>query len=119
MTRSFGVALALAAALATTVLATDVTGRWEGTVQGPQGEFSLVFNFTVEGETLGGTVDGPGGTLDITNGIIKGDEMSFNVILDSANTITHEGKIGADSIAIKAHAPWGDSEYTLKRTENK
>ena len=119
MTRRVGLALVVAAVLTTNVFATDVSGRWEGTVQGPQGEFTLTFDFTVQGETLGGTVDGPGGTLDITNGIIKGDEMSFDVVLDSANTITHKGKIGADSILIKSHAPWGDSEYTLKRPEKK
>jgi hypothetical protein len=100
-----------------TVLAADVSGRWKGTVHTQQGDLTLVFNFTVQGETLGGTVEGPGGTLDITDGTIKGDAIAFNVVLDSANTITYDGKIRGDEIAMKSHGPWGDSEYTLQRAK--
>lgn len=99
--------------------ATDVNGRWRGTVHGPQGDFDLTYTFHVEGETLGGTVEGPGGTLDITNGTIKGDRLAFNVILDSANTITNEGVVKDQTIALTSHGPWGDTAFTLNRIENR
>jgi hypothetical protein len=95
----------------------DVAGRWKGTVHGDQGDFTLVFNFTVQGDTLGGTVEGPGGMLDITDGTIKGDVITFNAVLDSANTITYEGKVDGDKIQMKSHGPWGDSKFTVERVK--
>lgn len=117
MFRRFAVALALVATVAVPGLAADVTGKWQGTVQGDQGEFTLMFDFTVDGETLGGTVDGPGGRLPITKGTIKGDDLTFNVDLDAGTTITHEAKATGETIVVKATGPWGTSEYTLKRTD--
>jgi hypothetical protein len=118
MFQRLAVAVALVAATAVPGLAADVAGKWQGTVQGDQGAFTLVFDFTVEGETLGGTVDGPGGQLPITKGTIKGDDLTFDVDLDAGTTITHEAKVTGDTIAVKATGPWGTSEYTLKRAEN-
>jgi hypothetical protein len=112
------VAVVMALAVWTAAIAAaDVAGRWQGTVHGQQGDFTLVFNFTIQGETLGGTVEGPGGMLEITDGTIKGDAIAFNVVLDSANTITYEGKVEGEKIAMKSHGPWGDSEFTLERVK--
>ena len=97
--------------------AADVAGKWQGTVQGPQDDLTLVFTFTVDGETLGGTVDGPAGQLPITKGTIKGDDLTFNVELDASTTITHEAKVSGDSILVKATGPWGTMEYTINRVE--
>ena len=117
MLRRFVLAFAFMAGTATIGFAADVAGTWQGSVPGPEGEFMLVFNFTVDGESLGGTVDGPGGQLPLTKGTIKGDDLSFNVDLDASTTITHEAKATGDSIVVKATGPWGTSEYTLKRPD--
>jgi hypothetical protein len=100
-----------------TVLAADISGKWKGVVHTQQGDLALVFNFTVQGDTLGGTVEGPGGMLDITDGTIKGDAIAFSVVLDSANTITYEGKVRGDEIDMKSRGPWGESAYTLQRAK--
>ena len=96
-------------------LAADVAGKWEGRVAGPDGDIALVFDFTVDGDTLGGTVDGPAGQLAITKGTITGDDLTFNVDLDASTTVTHEAKATGDSIVVKATGPWGTTEYTLRR----
>jgi hypothetical protein len=114
-----GVIAVVCLALGMVARAADIAGAWEGTVQGPQGDFNLVFHFTVDGEKLGGTVDGPGGAMNITKGTIKGDDLAFNVDLDANTTITHEGKVNGETIAMKSHGPWGDSQFTLKRAANK
>ena len=119
MVRTLGLVAVVCLILGMTARAADVAGTWEGTVQGPQGNFNLTFHFTVDGEKLGGTVDGPGGAMTITKGTIKGDDMAFNVDLDANTTITHEGKVNGETIAMKSHGPWGDSEFTLKRAEKK
>lgn len=117
MLRRLALALVLVASTVTLALAADVAGKWQGTIQGPQGDFTLLFDFTVDGETLGGTVDGPGGQLQITRGTIKGDDLTFDVDLDGSTTITHEAKATGDSILVKATGPWGTSEYTLRRPD--
>lgn len=45
--------------------ATDVTGRWTGTIMD---QFEVVYNFTQDGETVAGTTVGPdGATVKIEN----------------------------------------------------
>lgn len=119
MLRKAGLTLLVAFVCSTVALAADVTGRWEGKVAGPQGDFDLAFNFTVDGTKLGGTVEGPGGTLQIANGTIKEDAIAFEVKLDTGDAITYQGTVKGDEIPLKVHGPWGDSEFTLKRAPKK
>jgi hypothetical protein len=98
--------------------AADIDGRWKGAIQGPDGDMQLTFTFHADGETLGGSVEGPAGSLDITNGTIKGDHITFNVVIDSANTITHEGDLKGDTIDMKSHGPWGDATFSLSRVRD-
>jgi hypothetical protein len=119
MLRKLGLMTMFAAGLAAVVAAADLNGRWEAKIAGPDGDFDLVFTFTVDGERLGGTVDGPGGTLQISNGTIKGDAIAFDVKLEGDATITHEGTVKGDEIAMKSKGPWGESEFTLKRAAKK
>ena len=98
--------------------AAAIDGRWEGTVKGPNGEFNLVFNFKAEGEKLTGTVEGPGGELQISDGKIKGDDLTFSVKFGD-NVITHEGKLVGETISMKSRGPWGEAEFSLKRAAKK
>lgn len=119
MFRSLALTTTLVVACAAFTLAADVSGRWEAKIAGPQGDFDLTFNFTVDGDKLGGTVEGPGGTLQITKGTIKDDAITFEVKLDNDANITYEGTVKGDEIATKAHGPWGDSDFTMKRAAKK
>ena len=118
MLRRLVLAFSFVAAGTAVGLAADVAGKWEGNVAGPEGDIALVFNFTVDGETLGGTVDGPGGQLPITKGTVRGDDLTFNVDLDTSTTITHEAKATGDNIVVRATGPWGTTEYTLTRSSD-
>lgn len=119
MLRNLGIALLLAFECSAVGITADVTGRWEGKVAGPQGDFDLVFTFTVDGNKLGGTVEGPGGTLQITNGTIKDDAVAFEVKLETGDAITYQGTVKGDEMPLKVHGPWGDSDFTLKRAPKK
>jgi hypothetical protein len=102
-------------ALATLCFAADFNGRWEGKFPGPNGqEMALAFDFKVDGETLTGTVESQMGKVDISNGKVKDDEISFTVQVPNAE-ITHAGKLVDGTITLKVHGPWGDSELALKR----
>ena len=94
--------------------ASDLAGRWEGKVPGPNGqEMQLAFTFKVDGDKLTGTVDSPMGQSPIEDGKVNGSEVTFTV-QTPGEAITHDGKLSGDTIDMKVHGPWGDSEFNLK-----
>ena len=105
---------------ATLMFAADVTGAWKGEVKGPDGNsLQLTFNFKQDGAKLTGTITGPGGDLDITDGKIDGDKISFKVAVNGV-TIQHEGVISADQIKLttKASDPsFAGGDMTLTRVK--
>src|ERR1035437_7613146 len=72
----------LAAGLALTAWAVDLTGQWTATFNTQIGEQHYTYTFKVEGDKLTGTAKNDRGTTDITNGTIKGDQISFDESLD-------------------------------------
>jgi hypothetical protein len=110
-----GLLILLSAALSS---AADLNGRWEGSMSTPNGDFSLVFNFKVQGAALTGTVETPNGSVDITDGKVDGNKFSFKTHAGDSE-INHEGTLSGDTIQLKVNGPWGDSEITLKRSEEK
>lgn len=112
--RRISVAGLVLVGFAVLLLAADVSGKWEGDA-GPNGEFHLVFNFKVDGQSLTGTVESPMGVSDITKGTIEGDALSFEVET-GAGTISYTGKAADDSIQLHVVGPWGESDMVIKRT---
>ena len=64
--------------------AADVTGKWTGQMGSPNGDgMSITFDFKQDGTKLTGTADGPGGqTLQLKDGKVEGDKISFTVSFD-------------------------------------
>ncbi len=99
----------LAAGLALTAWAADLTGQWTATFNTQIGEQHYTYTFKVDGEKLTGTAKNDRGTTDITNGTIKGDQISFDERLDfngQTIVIQYTGTVSGDS--IKLHRKVGD-----------
>ncbi len=99
----------LAAVLALTAWAADLTGQWTATFNTQIGEQHYTYTFKVDGEKLTGTAKNDRGTTDITNGTIKGDQISFDERLDfngQTIVIQYTGTVSGDS--IKLHRKVGD-----------
>ena len=81
--RSRIISTALTMAIAIAVSAADITGKRTAQVPGRDGQMrETTFNFKVEGEKLTGTTSGPqGAETPISDGKIKGDELSFTVAM--------------------------------------
>jgi hypothetical protein len=100
------------------LLAADLNGRWEGTLSTPNGDVSLTFNFKVDGAVLAGSVESAQGNFDISDGKVDGNKFTFTTHAGDSE-ITHEGTLSGDTIDLKVHGPWGDSDITLKRASEK
>lgn len=76
--------LAVAATLvAATAAAADIDGKWNSTVDSPQGQINLVWEFKAEGEKLTGTMSAEmmPAPAPISEGVIKGNEVSFKLAI--------------------------------------
>ncbi len=101
---------------ASVAFAQDINGKWKGQMQTPNGPMDLVFNFKANGDSLGGTVEGPMGEMPISKGKIDGKSFSFDVNAGEM-TISHQCTAMGDSIAMKVPGmPGGEAmELMLKR----
>lgn len=117
---SAGLALAFVLTQAAPVLAaTDATGTWTATVQGPNGDMTLTFHFTQDGDKLTGTVESSmgGDPFQLTNGKVDGDKITFDTSFNGM-TINHAGTVSGDEIKLSAKSGDGQMppmDLTLKR----
>jgi hypothetical protein len=113
-----GILILSAATVAMAAEPNPVDGHWQGTVSGPNGDFTINFTFKADGAKLTGSVETPNGEQPISDGKIEGDKLSFNTKFQD-NVIEHEGTISGDTIQLKVKGPWGEMDMTLKRVTEK
>jgi len=103
--------------------AADVTGDWTAQVNGPDGNsMTLSYHFKQDGGKLTGTVEGPGGSLPVQNGVVDGDKLSFTVTFNGGNgdmKILNEGTMkGEDiSLTVKVNGEAYGGPITLKKSK--
>jgi hypothetical protein len=114
----------LALVPATLLRADDISGKWEGKVQGRGGQLrETIFNFKVDGEKLTGTVSGGQRDLTILEGKMKGDEISFAVMMNlegKETKVYYTAKVSGDEIKgkrVREGFPDDPQEFTAKRAK--
>ena len=112
------------AALATAVLAADVSGKWTAEVPGRNGQTQVTsFDFKVEGEKLSGTTSGMQGDMPIADGTAKGDDIAFKVIANfngNEMKLVFKGKVAGDVIKMtrtREGAEGPGQEFEAKRVK--
>jgi hypothetical protein len=113
-------AIASLALFATTLLGADLTGKWSAEFEGRDGQKrTQVFNLKSEGEKLTGTVSGmQGQEMQIEEGKVTGDEVSFSVTMNfNGNTRKQEykGKVVGDQLQLKTGQGDRAREITAKK----
>jgi uncharacterized protein (DUF2147 family) len=113
--------IATLALMATSLCAADITGKWAAEVTGRNGEKrTQVFNLKADGDKLTGTVVGMGGReMNIEEGKITGDDLSFAVTMEfNGNTrkMEYKGKVVGDEINFKTGQGDRVREFTAKRS---
>jgi hypothetical protein len=91
--------------LALPAVAQDAAGKWNATVETPNGPFPLVFEFAVDGDKLTGSMSNDFmGATPITDGMIKAGELSFKLRIEGgpggAMTINYKGMVKGDELAL-------------------
>ena len=93
-----------------------MTGR-----DGNKREVSM--NLKVDGSKLTGTVGGPMGDTDISDGKVDGDTITFSVVREfngNQMKMNYTGKVTGDEIAFKVARDGGEgrtNEFTAKRAQ--
>ncbi len=101
--------------------AIDVTGKWESTVESPQGALVSAATYKQDGETLTGTHVGQMGELAL-KGTVKGDQISYTITVDMGGqslTISYSGKVSGDTITGTADfGGMGSGNWSAKRKKS-
>jgi hypothetical protein len=104
--------------------ASDVTGKWIAQVPGRDGQTrEVTITLKAEGEKLTGSLSGRQGDTPISDGKIKGDELSFTVTINrQGNEVKqlYKGKVAGDEIKFTRSREGGDRppvEFTAKRAK--
>jgi hypothetical protein len=83
----------------------DPTGTWKWNTANPDGQIpDITFTLKLQGGALTGTLTKSTGTAPITNGVLKGDEVSFQTVREGnsgTTTTTYSGKLSGDSLEGK------------------
>ena len=108
--------------LAVIASAADITGNWKADLETPQGKVQVSYSFKQEGGALTGTwqaAQSP--TVEISDGKVTGDKVSFVVKMGANGGITfaHEGKIDGDEIQLtmKPSGEFPGSTVVAKRVK--
>jgi len=91
-----------------------INGKWIGKVSGPQGDMELTFTFNVDGDKLIGTDSSSIGVIELTNGIVNGNDFSFDIDLQGMK-ISHKCKYLADD-TVDVIANVMEQEMDMKLT---
>ena len=119
------ISLAAAAALVLLgicpLLAQSVAGTWTASFDTQIGVQNYTYTFQVEGEKLTGTAKSQFGETKISEGVVRGDEISFVENLDfegQALRITYKGKVSGDQIKFTRQvADVATEELVAKRSK--
>lgn len=122
---ALGVVIAL---LASASFAQNAAGRWNASIDTPNGPFAFVFEFLVDAAgKLTGSMTNDFGSLPISDGVINGNEISFKLTFDAGGgpaTISYKGTVDGDALALTSKfegtpPPGGQAEASFTATRAK
>lgn len=109
----------MSALLAAGAFAADLTGKWSGKVETPNGSRDVTYTFKQDGDKLTGSVPGMQGTeTPITEGSVKGDDVTFSVVRTfngQERKTTYNGKVSGGELKLKYQQRGQDRELMLKK----
>lgn len=97
--------------------AADINGKWKGQMPGRNGTREVTFTFKADGGTLTGTMADERGTVNISDGKVTGDSVSFALETQRGKR-TMTGTLAGDELKLKREGGQGNAqEFTAKRVQ--
>lgn len=119
MTRKIGLAVLLCTLCTVAAPGLDFNGKWTENAKGPNGNLqTILFDFHVDGSTLTGKAIFPGRELDIANGKVDGNSISFDLVMGSngnSRTIHYKGTAEGDTIRFTRQMIQAPVEFVATR----
>lgn len=103
-----------------TVAAHDVDGKWTGNMTTPNGDVPVNLMFKADGATLTGSTSGPDGmSVEIKDGKIDGNNLSFTVTFDFGGmplVLTYKGVMTGQEIKFTIDIFGMPLDLTVKKS---
>jgi hypothetical protein len=103
---------------ATATFAADIAGKWKTTFNTPNGVREGSMTLKVDGDKLTGTMDSQRGSVEIQDGKVHGDEISFSVtrrFQDNEVKIQYKGKVSGNEMKLTMTMGDREMEMTAKK----
>src|SRR5215510_7945984 len=121
MTKKVVLSLFMGLAVSIVVFAADITGTWTASFDTQIGVQNYTYTFKVEGSKLTGHAKSEYADVDIQEGTIKGDDITFVESFDFQGMplrIVYKGKISGDEIKLSRNvADIATEEAVAKRAK--
>jgi len=108
-------------AVCTLAFAADFNGTWTAAIETQIGVQNYTYTFKVTGEKLTGRAKSQYGDTELTEGVVKGDDITFVENLNYEGMplkITYKGKIAGDEIKFTRNvAELADEPFVAKRSK--
>jgi len=102
-------------------IAADVSGTWKATFDTQIGQQNYTYELKVDGDKLTGKATSDNGTSELTEGSVKGDDISFVEMLNYQGMpirIEYKGKIAGDEIKFtRKVADFASEDLVAKRVK--
>lgn len=112
-----GRGILLVALFAAGAWAAGISGQWKGEwTEFTDSASPCTFTFKQDAASLTGTVSSEGGDLQIRDGKVNGDRVSFVVVRSFGGremTLTYSGRIDGDEIAFKVSLPGSERDWHM------
>jgi len=109
--------ITLIALVAVAAFAAPVDGKWKADYQSPDGQArTTTFTFKADGEKLTGTAASAMGEVQIQDGKVSGDAISFSVMRNFGGNdvkINYKGKVAGDEIKLTVSIAEMDTTFDI------
>ena len=93
-------------------------GQWETTMNTPMGQQKATIPLATDGDTLTGTMEGQQGTLELKDGAVDGDSVSWKADITNPMPITLEFSATVDGDSLSGDVKlgsFGNASFTGTR----